>query len=155
MGNLMIVVGTLPIVCAPNVLNCSQKRKLSFKTNCGKSLLYSKKLRHLLCNSLKAHPMHNCTCTRTHLHMPHTCQHHHSQFCILSKLTGLVYTDVCHRIEDPGTLDVENGVPRAAPALLRRVVLSQASANLKLHSFYAGLPVPMHHSTTKWMSTLL
>ena len=155
----MIVDGTLAKLCAPRMLNCSQNRKLSFKTNCGKSLLYLKKVRQLPCNSLnlKAHPMHSRTCTRTHLHMPHTPQHHHSQFCILPKLTGLVYTDVCHRAEDPGTLDVENGVspPRAAPALLRRVVLNQASAHLQLHSCDAGLPVPMHHTTTKWMSTLL
>merc|ERR1712216_544912 len=37
--------------------------------------------------------------------------------------------NVRHRAEDPGALDVEDGVPppRAAPPLLRRVVLSQSS----------------------------
>ena len=38
--------------------------------------------------------------------------------------------NVLYRPEDPGALDVEDGVPppRAAPALLRRVVLSQTPA---------------------------
>ena len=40
--------------------------------------------------------------------------------------------DVRYRPEDPGALDVEDGVPppRAAPPLLRRVVLSQSSCTV-------------------------
>ena len=49
--------------------------------------------------------------------------------CLL-RLTrfSLVQKNVRHRAEDPGALDVEDGVPppRAAPPLLRRVVLSCA-----------------------------
>ena len=49
-------------------------------------------------------------------------QQHSDVACLLSR-------NVLYRPEDPGALDVEDGVPppRAAPALLRRVVLSSAA----------------------------
>ena len=56
-----------------------------------------------------------------------------AHICSLS-LTGCLFwmrRNVRQRAEDPGAVDVEDGVPppRAAPPLLRRVVLSQSSTS--------------------------
>ena len=57
---------------------------------------------------------------------PSAMRSHSAQACQARLTPAIAHSYVRLRAEDPGTLDVEDGVPppRAAPALLRRVVLN-------------------------------
>jgi len=72
----------------------------------------------------------------------------HTNTCACSGAENVLY-----RPEDPGALDVEDGVPppRAAPALLRRVVLNQMSANFQHLVVTQCSPGLFYHLWSSWL----
>lgn len=144
-----MVVWILAILCTPRMLNCCQNRTFPLKESWGDFTSYSKKVQHLprtlQCPFIRP-PLH----THMHINTFERATHYRTwALCILLMLTRLVCTDVCRRAEDPRTLDVEDGVssPRAAPAVLRRVVLKRVSAHRHWH------PSHVRYSTTHWIVT--